>query len=75
VTVHLQSAQGLEFPEKVEVPRGQASVEVEVKVQEGATPGRRSIQLSGTADVDGFEEEQRGGRIEIDVPKPESPKK
>jgi hypothetical protein len=75
VTVHLQPAQGLEFPEKVEVPRGQASVEVEVKVQEGTTPGRRSIQLTAAADVDGFEEEQRGGRIEIEVPKPEAPKK
>ena len=39
-----------------------------------AAPGRRSIQLAGLADVDGFEEEQRNVRIEIDVPKPETPK-
>jgi hypothetical protein len=75
VTVRLSPANGLELPEKVLIPRGQLSAEVEVKAQAGAMPGRRSIQLTATGDVDGFEEEQRGGRIEIEVPKPETPKK
>jgi hypothetical protein len=46
-----------------------------VKAEAGAAPGKRSVALTATADVDGFEEEQRGGRIEIDVPNPETPKK
>ena len=75
VTVKLQSAAGLDLPETVVIPRGEMAVEIEVKAQKDATPGRRSVQLSGMADVDGFEEEYRGGRIEIEVPKPETPKK
>jgi hypothetical protein len=75
VTVRLSPANGLEVPEKVVIPRGQTTVEVEVKAQTGTNPGRRSIQLSATGDVDGFEEEQRGGRIEIEVPKPEGMKR
>ena len=75
VTVKLSPANGLELPESVVIPRGQTEVEIEVKAQAGTTPGRRSINLSSTGEVDGFEEEQRGGRIEIDVPKPEVPKK
>jgi hypothetical protein len=71
----LAPAAGLTFPEKVVIPRGQAGVEVEVRAEAGAAPGRRSVGLSGTADVDGFEEEQRGGRFEIEIPKMETPKK
>jgi hypothetical protein len=75
VVVHLSPNDGLECPEKVTVPKGQDGVEVEVKVLPMTTPGRRGVSLSGTADVDGFEEEVRGDRIEIEVPQPEKPKK
>ncbi len=75
VRVKLAPAAGLELPETVVIPRGQAEVEIEVKAEANATPGRRSIALLGSADVDGFEEEHNGGRIEIEVLKPEAPKK
>jgi hypothetical protein len=75
VRVSLSPAVGLDLPEEVVIPGDQASVEIEVKVAKDATPGRRSINLSSTAEVDGFEEEQRGGRIEIEVPRPQPPKK
>ncbi len=75
VVVHLSPNDGLECPEMVTIPKGQDSVEVEVKVQAETPPGRRGISLSGTAEVDGFEEEVRGDRIEIEVPQPEKPKK
>ena len=71
VTVALTSPTGLELPETVVIPAGQTGVEIEVKIQADATPGRRSIVLSATADVDGFEEEHRNGRIEVEVLKPE----
>jgi hypothetical protein len=75
VVVHLSPNDGLECPEKVTVPRGQDGVEVEVKVIPTTGPGRRGVSLSGTADVDGFEEEARGESIQIEVPQPEKPKK
>jgi hypothetical protein len=75
VSVKLQPAPALELPETVVIPRGETSVEIEIKAQKDAMPGRRSVQLSGMADVDGFEEDQRGGRIEIEVMKVEQPKK
>jgi hypothetical protein len=75
VIVELTDGGGLLYPEKVTIPRGKTSVEFEVKAEPDAAPGRRGISLSASADVDGFEEEHRAGRIEIDVAKPEAPKK
>ena len=63
------------MPQTVVVPRGETGVDIEVKALKDAAPGRRGIQLSATADVDGFEEEQRGGRLEIEVTKVDVPKK
>jgi hypothetical protein len=75
VRVALSEAGGLVFAETVTIPRGQQSIEIEVKAVADASPGRRSILLTATADVDGFEEEHRGARIEIEVSRPEVPKK
>jgi hypothetical protein len=75
VSVRLDPAPGLDFPQMVVVQRGETSVEIEVKAAKDATLGRRGVQLSGTADVDGFEEELRGVRLELDVAKVEGPKK
>jgi hypothetical protein len=69
VALTLETAAGLEFPSMVVVLRGESGVEVEVKASKDAAPGRRGIQFQATADVDGFEEEQRGTRIEIDAVK------
>jgi hypothetical protein len=75
VGLKLEPATELDLPQTVVVPRGETGVEIEVRALKDATPGRRSIQLSGTADVDGFEEEHRGGRLEIEVTKVDAPKK
>ena len=75
VVVHLSPNDGLECPEMVTIPKGSEGVEVEVKVLPMTPPGRRGVSLTGTADVDGFEEEARGDRIEVEVPQPEKPKK
>ena len=75
VKVTLSPSGGLEYPETVTIPHGQDGVDVEVKAQAGIGPGRRSIFMSATGEVDGFEEEQRGTRIEIEIPRPEKPKK
>jgi hypothetical protein len=75
VALNLNAVSGLEFPPVVVVPHGESVVDIEVKASKDAAPGRRSIQFQATADVDGFEEEQRGTRIDIDLVKPEAPKK
>jgi hypothetical protein len=75
VALKLDAASGLELPPMVVVPRGESAVDIEVKAAKDAAPGRRSIPFQATADVNGFEEEQRGARIEIDVLKRETPKK
>jgi hypothetical protein len=75
VMVKLSPQTGLVLPELVTIPSGETGVDIEIHVNKDVMPGRLSVQLSGTADVDGFEEEQRGGRIDVEVPKPEAPKK
>jgi hypothetical protein len=75
VRVELSPGADLELPEKLTIPKDKESVEVVVTARATTNPGRRSIHLSASADVDGFEEEYRGARIDIDVPTPEKPKK
>ena len=74
VTVQLSPSLGLSFPDKVVIPRGQTGVDIEVKTDPQRTPGRQSINLNASADVNGFEEEQRG-RFDIEIVKTPTPKK
>ncbi len=74
VEVTLSPQDGLDCPEKVTIPAGKDGAEIEVHVRDGTQPGRRGVRIEGTADVDGFEEEGRA-RIDIEVPRPEVPKK
>lgn len=75
VTLHLNTMQGLDAPETVTIPKGQASVEVRVTAAADAQPRKQNWQLTATADVSGFEEELRAGPVEIEVKKVEVPKK
>lgn len=75
VTLHLNNMQGLETPEMVTIPKGQTSVEFDVKAAMDAQPRKQNWQFTATADVSGFEEEMRAGVVEIEVKKVEPPKK
>jgi hypothetical protein len=75
VQLHLNNMQGIEAPEVVEIPKGQTSVEFEVKARPDAQPRKQNWQLTASADVDGFEEELRASPVEIEVKKVEPPKK
>ncbi len=75
VTVQFSPSQGLNLPEKVVIPRGQTGVDVEIRIAPEQAPGRQGINLNATGTVNGFEEEQRGGRFEVEVLKPAAPKK
>jgi hypothetical protein len=68
VTLQPSPALGIELPATIVIPRGQASVDVDIKVSASQPAGRRSIDWNASAVVNGFEEEQRG-RVEIEVVK------
>jgi hypothetical protein len=74
VSVQLSPPPGLTLPTTVVIPRGQAGVDVEVKVSVDSTPGRRGINWNATALVNGLEEEQRG-RFDIEIVKLPTPNK
>lgn len=75
VQLHLNPMPGLDAPEMVTIPKGQTSVEFAVKAMPDAQPRRQNWQITGTADVDGFEEEVRSSPVTIEVKKIEPPKK
>lgn len=74
VTVELSPSLGIDLPAKVVITRGQATVDVDVKVDANQPAGRQSINWNATAVVNGFEEEQRG-RLDIDIVKTATSKK
>ncbi len=75
VKVDLSALPGVAAPASVVIPRGRPWAEVEVKAAPDAMPLKNALQLSATAVVDGYEEEQRGSRIDVEVRKPVPPKK
>ncbi|HEY1191738.1 MAG TPA: hypothetical protein VGE74_29165 [Gemmata sp.] len=75
VTLHLSAVPGLDAPEKVTIPKGEAAVEFVVKALPDAQPRKQNWQLTATGEVSGFEEEQRAAPVEIEIKKVESPKK
>lgn len=72
VAVQLSPVLGIDLPTMVVIPRGQTGVDIPVKIDPGRTAGKQVIQMNISADVNGFEEEQRG-RFEIEIVK--TPKK
>jgi hypothetical protein len=68
VTVQLSPTLGVELPTMVVIPRGQAGVDIDIKIDAGRTPGRQNINLNASAVVNGFEEEQRG-RFDFEIVK------
>ncbi len=75
VVLHLNNVPGLEAPDVVTIPKGQTSVEFDVKATPDAQARKQNWQLTATADVSGFEEEQRVSPVEIEIKKVEVPKK
>ncbi|MBL8793233.1 MAG: hypothetical protein JNM56_04960 [Planctomycetia bacterium] len=75
VAVQINPVQGLELPAKLEIPRGQESIEVEVKVPAETTPRRIQIRARCAANVGAFEEELQAQIGEVEIPKPEPAKK
>jgi hypothetical protein len=74
ITVEVSPTPGIEVPATIVIPRGQAGVDVDVKIGDGQPASRVSINWNASAVVNGFEEEQRG-RLDIDIIKTATPKK
>ena len=74
VTVQLSPSPGLTFPDRIVIPRGQGGVDIEISADPSLPTGRRSINMNASAEVDGFEEEQRG-RFDVDLMKAPASKK
>jgi hypothetical protein len=75
VVVHLSPGLDVTYPEKLVIPRGKSEAEFTIAVDPNRTPGRQTIQFQATATVEGYEEEQRNLRVEIDITKRPAVKK
>lgn len=74
ITVQLSPVQGIDLPATVSIPRGVASVDLEIKIPADLMPRRLGIRARSVATVGDFEEEQQAELVNIDVRKPEAPK-
>lgn len=70
VTVTPAKVPGVVLPESIAVPAGDASVEVDLKIEADAAPGPRRVGFPAVARVGEFEEEVRGTELSIEVQKP-----
>lgn len=75
VTLHINPVPGVTLPETVTVPKDRAGVEIDIAVSADARPRQQPVQITATADVDGFEEEVRGQPVTVEVKKVEPPMK
>src|SRR5262249_53910282 len=75
VAVQLQTANGLQLPERVVIPKGQSGVDIEVRAAADAQPAQPTLRFHATGQVDGFEEELTANLLTVEVRKVEPPKK
>jgi hypothetical protein len=75
VMLRFQQQAGITLPEAVTIPKGETAATIGVAVSADAAAGRRNVQATATADVDGFEEELRVQLAEVEVKKVEPSKK
>ena len=74
ITLQLSPVLGLDLPTTILIPRGQTHIEVPIAIPPDRTPTRYNVQFTASAEVNGFEEEQRG-RFEVEVLKGPGAKK
>jgi hypothetical protein len=70
VNVTLGPQSGFVFPASIEIPAGQPSVEVEIKVDPKLNPGRHGIRVEVAGFVGKYEESFNLPNLQIDVQKP-----
>lgn len=75
ITVKLPIVPGLTLPEEVVIPAGQSSVPITIRVAADANPSRPNITAHAYGQVSGFEEDIRFALVDLEIRKPEVPKK
>lgn len=75
VTLQLNPQFGVQFPETITIEKGQSSIDIPITTTPDSEQRRYSIQMTASGTVDGYEEEFRVQAIEVDVKKPDPPKK
>lgn len=71
LTFTLGPANGFKFPETVEIPRGQESVEVELKADPQLNPGRHEIRVQVAGFVNKYEESLNLSNLQIEIKQPD----
>jgi hypothetical protein len=71
VTIVPSQNYGLAIPEKIVIPAGQASIELNIPIPADQNPGRINIRCESTGNVGRYEEHVREPNFAIDVKKPE----
>jgi hypothetical protein len=74
VTLQLAPVLGLDLPPTLTIPRGQTFIDVPIAIPPDRTPTRYNVTWTASAEVNGFEEDQRG-RFEVEVLKGAGAKK
>jgi hypothetical protein len=72
VTFTLGPQSGFTFPETVTIPKGAASVEVELKADPNLNPGRHNLRQQVAGFVGKYEESFNLPNIPIEIKKPVS---
>ncbi|MBS0204375.1 MAG: hypothetical protein JSS49_15835 [Planctomycetes bacterium] len=65
---------GLVFPATIEIPAGQPSVDVDIKIDPKLNPGRHGIRVEVAGFVGKYEESLNLPNLQIEVHKPDAPK-
>ena len=74
ITFTLSPHSGFKFPETIELPKGQASVEIDVKSEPTLNPGRHDIRVQVAGFVGKYEESLNAPNLQIEIKKPEEKK-
>ena len=73
VTLNLNPQSGLVFPTSIEIPRGQPSVDFEIKVDSKLNPGRHGLRIEVAGFVGKYEESFNLPNLQIEIMKPATP--
>ena len=72
LTFTLGPSNGFKYPETVELPRGQDSVEVELQANPQLNPGRYDIRMQVAGFVNKYEESLNLSNLQIEIKKPDT---
>ena len=70
VTLTINPQSGLVFPTTIEIPRGQPSIDFEIKVDPKLNPGRHGLRIEVAGFVGKYEESFNIPNLQIEVKKP-----